>query len=345
MTLFHRVGVVSLLLTLVLVAPGYGASRDTVAASGQAYRAQRDLHSLTLWLDWYPNSDHVGIYVAMAKGYYARQGLAVQARVPSGATDALKLVAHGTGDIAISYEPDVLLSRAQGVPVVATAAIVQRPLTCIMALRSSDVTRPRQLQGKTVGIAGLPSDYTNIAAVVRDDGGNPKLVKTVVVNYALLQALLTKRVDAVEGVYWTWEALQARQRGYQVNVMHLERYGVPVYDELVFATATRQLQREAATLRAFQRATFEGYAYAVAHPAEATSILLKVPGVLSSSRSLIEQSIHLLSNLLHDKQGRYGTMSVAQWQAYADWMTRTHLMKTHVDVRTALTTALLSSGR
>src|SRR5918911_1283880 len=162
MKLFHRVGVLSLLLTLVLAAPGYGASHE---------RAQRDLHSLTLWLDWYPNSDHVGIYVAMA--------------------------------------------------------------------------RPRQLQGKTVGIAGLPSDYTNLAAVVRDDGGKPKLVKTVVVNYALLQALLTKRVDAVEGVYWTWEALQARQRGYQVAVMHLERYGVPVYDELVLATGTRNLQREA----------------------------------------------------------------------------------------------------
>jgi putative hydroxymethylpyrimidine transport system substrate-binding protein len=338
------VGAVSLLLTLVLVAPGYGASRPaTAAASGRAYRAQRDLHSLTLWLDWYPNSDHVGIYVAMAKGYYARQGLAVQARVPSGATDALKLVAHGTGDIAISYEPDVLLSRAQGVPVVATAAIVQRPLNCVMALHSSDITRPRQLQGKTVGIAGLPSDYTDIAAVVRNDGGNPRLVKTVVVNYALLQALVTKRVDAVEGEYWTWEALQARQHGYQVNVMHLEHYGVPDYDELVFATATRQLKREAATLRAFQRATFEGYAYAVEHPAEATRLLLKVPGVLSSSRSLIEQSIHLLSPLFHDRLGRYGTMSVAQWQAYADWMTRTHLMSTHVDARTALTTALLPS--
>ena len=339
------VGVVSLLLTLVLVAPGYGASRPVTAmASSQAYRAQRDLHSLTLWLDWYPNSDHVGIYVAIAKGYYARQGLAVQARVPSGATDALKLVAHGTGDIAISYEPNVLLSRAQGVPVVATAAIVQRPLNCVMALRSSDITRPRQLQGKTVGIAGLPSDYTDIAAIVRGDGGNPRLVKTVVVNYGLLQALLKKRVDAVEGVYWTWEVLQARQLGYQVNVMRLERYGVPVYDELVFATGTRQLQREAATLRAFQRATFEGYAYAVEHPTEATRILLKVPGVLSSSRSLIEQSIHLLSPLFHDRQGRYGTMSVAQWQAYADWMTRTHLMSMHVDARSAMTTALLSNG-
>src|SRR5439155_24112449 len=119
--------------------------------AAQAYAIRPYVRSVTLWLDWYPNSDHVGIYVAMARGYYARQGLAVHARVPSGAADNLKLVAHGTGDIAISYEPDVLLARAQGVPVVATAAIVQRPLNCVMALESSDITRPRQLQGKTVG--------------------------------------------------------------------------------------------------------------------------------------------------------------------------------------------------
>src|SRR5207248_1538439 len=158
-----------------------------------------------------------------------------------------------------SDEPEVLLARAHDLPVVATAAIVQRPLNCIMALTSSDIARPRQLQGKTVGIAGAASDYSAIDAVVRNDGGNPRLVKKVIVNYALLQALLKKRVDAVEGVYWTWEALQARQLGHPVNVMRLDHYGVPVYDELVFATGTRQLQREAATLRAFQRATFEGY--------------------------------------------------------------------------------------
>src|SRR5436309_12380482 len=229
---FRWVGAGSLLLTLLLVAPAYGAGRLTTAvASGRAAH----LRAVTLWLDWYPNSDHAGIYVALARGYYARAGLAVQARVPSGAADALQLVAHGTGDMAISYEPEVLLARASGLPVVATAAIVQRALNCIMALKSSDISRPRQLQGKSIGISGAASDYTAIDAVVRYDGGNPRLVKKVVVNYALLQALLKKRVDAVEGVYWTWEALQARQLGYPVNVMRVDHYGVPVYDELVFA--------------------------------------------------------------------------------------------------------------
>lgn len=327
MKIYRWAGAVVLLILFLPFIPGRAAGRPT--------------RPLTLWLDWYPNSDHAGIYVALAKGYYAREGLAVQARVPSGAADALTLIAHGTGDIAISYEPDVLLARTKGVPVVATAAIVQRPLNCVMALKISGITRPRQLQGRTVGVAGLPSDTTNLTAVVRHDGGNPRTIKTVIVNYALLQALLSRRVDAVEGTYWTWEALQAEASGHPVNVMRLDQNGVPAYDELVFATGTRQLEVEAATLRAFQRATFQGYAYAVAHPAEAARILLKAPGVLSSSQALIERSIRLLSPLFRDADGRYGTMSVAQWQAYGDWMTRAHLVPTQVDARAALTTALL----
>jgi len=330
-----RQGLLGVVLALALllapvIRPAFGATPRRSA-----------LHPLTLWLDWYPNSDHAGIYVALAKGYYARAGLAVHPRVPAGAADALTLVAHGTGDIAVSYEPGVLLARAQGVPVVATGAIVQGPLNCVMTLTDSGITRPRQLQGRLVGIAGLPSDQITLAAIVRQDGGDPRRVKTVVVNYGLLPELLHRRVDAVEGVFRTWEALQAVQLGYRVRVLPVERYGVPPYDELVFATGTRQVRDEADTLRRFQRATYQGYAYAATHPDEAASILRHVPGVLSGSQPLIARSIRLLAPLFHDGRGRYGALSVARWQAYADWMTRTHLMTPHVDAQAALTSALL----
>jgi len=323
----------SLLLALELSVPAHATTRSE---SGN-----RALRTVTLWLDWYPNSDHAGIYVALARGYYARAGLAVQPRVPSGAADALKLVARGSGDVAISYEPTLLLARLQGVPVVATAAIVQHPLNCVMSLWSSGITRPRQFMGKTVGVAGLESDYTDITAMVRHDGGDPGKVKTVNVGYGLLPQLLARRIDAVEGVYWTWEALQAQQQGYRVNVMRLDHYGVPTYDELIFATGTGQLAREPATLRLFQQATFEGYAYAAAHPAEAARILLKAPQALSRDARLLEQSIRLLAPEERDARGRYGAMSATQWQGYADWMLRTGLVKKHIDARPAVTGALL----
>ena len=297
--------------------------------------------SLTVWLDWYPNSDHAGIYVALAKGYYTQEGLQVEPRVPAGTADALTLVAHGSGDIAISYEPAVLLARAQAIPVMATAAIVQRPLNAVLALRSTGITRPRQLEGRTVGLAGLPNDYTDLKAILRHDGGAYGKVHTVNVGYNLLPALLSRRVDAIIGAYWTWEALQAQQQGHPVNVLRLDAEGVPTYNELVFITGRQQLAREPGVLRAFQHATFRGYAYAAAHPDEATAILLKVPGVLSRSKGLIERSIRLLAPLFADAHGRYGALDARQWQAYADWMTAEGLMQPHLDAAQALATALL----
>ena len=330
-------------LAVSLLLPGLLASLPLVAGHASPARAAagRALRPLTVWLDWYPNSDHAGIYVALAKGYYAQAGLDVHAQVPAGATDALSLVADGSGDVAISYEPDVLLARQKGLPVVATAALVQRPLSCIMTLHSSGIARPSQLQGRLVGISGTPGDYANIKALVGHDGGNPASVRTVVVDYGLLQALLSRRVDAVEGVYWTWEALQAEQQGYAVNVMRVDAYGVPGYDELVLVTGQGQLKNEPGVLRAFQRATLRGYAYAAAHPTEAARDVLTAPGVLSHSSRLIEQSISLLGPLFQDAQGRYGTLSISAWQAYADWMTRTHIIPSHFDAGAALTTSLL----
>lgn len=294
---------------------------------------------VTVWLDWYPNTDHVGLYVAMAKGFFARAGLSVTAQVPSGASDALRLVAHGSGDIAISYEPDVLLARSQGVPVQAIGAIVQQPLNVVLALRSSGITRPRQLVGKTVGIAGAPSDYTDLAALMQADGGTLAQVHPVVVNYSLLDALLRKRVDAIIGAYWTWEALQAVQAGQAVNVLHIEQWGVPIYDELVFAASQSHIAHAASVLRAFLRAAYQGYAYAVAHPAEAVRILLRAPGVLSSSSSLLAESLKLLAPTFH-KHG-YGVMVAAEWQGYANWMFRQKLVTHPVNGAQSQTSALL----
>ena len=116
---------------------------------------------------------------------------------------------------------------------------------------------------------------------------------------------------------------------------------MPTYDELVFVTGPTQLKNEPAVLRAFQQATFRGYAYAAAHPADATAILLKAPGVLSTSAPLIEHSIQLLAPLFTDSHGRYGTMSPALWQSYANWMTAGKLIPSHLDASKALTTSLL----
>lgn len=334
-----RIPVIAARLARPLLAGAIALSALAVPAARPSHAAS--LHKITLWLDWYPNSDHAGIYVAMARGYYAAEGLQVNAQVPSGAADALKLVTQGNGDIGISYESSVMLARDKGIPVTATGAIVQKPLNAVLALASTGITRPRDLQGHLVGVAGDPSDYTDLKALLSHDGGDYAKVHIVNVGYNLLPALLAHRVDAIIGAYWTWEALQAAQKGVKVNALRLDQWGVPTYNELVFVTGPGQLKREPTILAAFERATYRGYAYAAAHPAEATADLLKAPGVLSTSTPLIEHSIRLLAPLFSDSHGRYGTMDPRLWQAYANWMTAGHLLSDHLNVSQAITARFL----
>jgi len=328
----HRL--LTLTIALLTLAAIFAPARTTEAHSFP-------LQSASLVLDWYPNSDHGGLFTAMQRGFLRQKGINMSAYVPSDTTAQIKLVAAGRADFGISYETDLLGARVHHIPVQSVMCIMQHPLNTVMTLRSSGITRPRELAGRTVGMAGSPSDIPTVKALMAHDHGSFSRVRMVNVGYSLLKSLLAEKVDAVVGVYWTWEALQAQQQGYRVNIMRLDHYGVPTYDELIFATGTGQLAREPATLRQFQRATFEGYAYAAAHPAEAARILLKAPQVLSRDARLLEQSIRLLAPEERDARGHYGAMSASQWQGYADWMLRTGLVKKPIDARAAVTEALL----
>ncbi len=208
---------------------------------------------MTLLLDWTPNSDHAGIFTALDKNIYTQHGLAVKAVVPGDVGVDLGEVARGHAEFAISYNTDVLLAQAKGLPIVAVAAIVQHPLNTILTLRSSEITRPRQLEGKTVGIYGVPSDYADLNTVVKDDGGDPAKVHIVTVSYDLVQGLETHKVDAIIGVYWTWESLLLKQKGFQANELRLTHWGVPDYYELVIVTSKQYAARIPTSCGRFSR--------------------------------------------------------------------------------------------
>ena len=128
---------------------------------------------VSLILDWYPNVDHAGVYGAISQDYFSDQGLDVTPKVPSDPTASLKQVGLGRADFAISYEQEVLLARSQGVPVVAVGAIVTHPLNTVLVRRDRGITTAKDLEGKTVGVAGASSDRPLLDSVVRSAGGAP----------------------------------------------------------------------------------------------------------------------------------------------------------------------------
>jgi putative hydroxymethylpyrimidine transport system substrate-binding protein len=309
------------------------------AAALPAAAAAPRLAPVSLLLDWLPNTDHAGVYAARALGMYRAQGLDVHVIVPGNATDALEEVATGHYDFAISYEPDVLLACRRGLPVEAVMAIVDRPLNTVLTLRSSGIRSLKELRGKTVGITGVPSDYAVMHALEAFAHLPRSSVRLATVGYNLLPALLHGAVQAVEGVYWTWEAVELAQQGHPVRVFHIERLGVPTYDELVLVTSDHLARTDPSLVRRFVAATVRGYAYAHAHPQRAATLLLRQ--VPSLSAKLVRASMNLLAPAFDYRVSRIGEMPPSQWRRYLAWMVAERLIRPGLTVSRAMTDAFL----
>jgi ABC-type nitrate/sulfonate/bicarbonate transport system substrate-binding protein len=227
----------------------------------------------TLMLDFTPNAAHAGIYAAQRRGYYEDAGVDLQVHEPGDPGAVPKLLAAGRVDFAILDIHDLGIAREQGLDIVGTMAIVQRPLAAIIAPRDGPVRRPRDLEGRTVGVTGLPSDEAVVDSELRADGGDPGRVHRVTIGFNAVSALAARKVDAATG-FWNAEAVELARRGVPNRVFKVNRYGAPPYPELILATSGRTIDRDPALVDAVVGATTRGYEFASTHPAEALDDLL-----------------------------------------------------------------------
>jgi putative hydroxymethylpyrimidine transport system substrate-binding protein len=229
-----------------------GEKKESTAAPKQ--------EQVRLMLDFFPNADHAGIYAAQGTGAFEKAGLNVQIRTPSDPSAPLKLLAAGKVDLAISYEPELLLARDKGQKLVAVGALVQKPLTSVMSIGRRAIADPKQLAGKTVGTAGIPYQSAYLKAILGRAGVDPAQVKEVNVGFNLVPAMLSGRVDATLGAYWNYEAIQLAQQRKRPKVIRMEKAGVPTYNELVVVARQSDLNAETggAKVRRFMRALTQG---------------------------------------------------------------------------------------
>lgn len=301
------------------------------------------VNAATLALDYYPNSDHGGIYSAMQYGYFRQHGIIMRPYVPSDPTAQISLVAAGRTDFGLTYETDLLSGRARGIPVKSVMCIMQHPLNTVMALRRSGITRPRDLAGKTIGIAGSPSDMPIISTLMRHDGASIGQARLVNVGYNLLPTLLAGKVDAVEGVYWTWEAIQARMKGDPVNVIRLEKWGFPNDCELVLIANDHTIATRPRFVRDVVAGMQQGYAYAAAHPVGAWRALTAGDASLKHQHTLVIDSLELLAPIITDAP-TIGFQNGSQWRAYAHWLAANHLIASQINADQAFTNRFLQAG-
>jgi putative hydroxymethylpyrimidine transport system substrate-binding protein len=288
-----------------------GAKQDTITAAGAK--------PFTVMLDWFPNADHAPLYSALDSGYFRAAGLDVKPVIPSESTEPLKLLAAGKVDMAISYEPELLLARDEGLKLVSIGALVQRPLTSIIALPSSHIKSVADLAGKTVGTAGIPYQAAELKAALQSAGVNPSSVREVDVGFNLIPAMLSGKVDATLGGYWNYEAIQLQLLHKHPVTIPIDQAGVPTYNELVLVVREEQARTDGQDLRAFLQALARGERAVRADPAAAAALLVKANPSLELKLQLasIQQT---LPAALPSGSHPYGYQDPSAWTAFGNWM-------------------------
>jgi putative hydroxymethylpyrimidine transport system substrate-binding protein len=329
-----RIGSLVTAAALILAVAGCGEKKDVLSNGSSA-------QSLTLMLDWFPNADHVGLYQALAEGDFSQAGLQVHVQVPADPATPLQLLAAGKVDAAISYEPEVLLARNQGLPLVSVAAIVQKPLTSIVSLGSKHIRTPADLGGKRVGDAGIPYQTAYLSTILQQAGVPASRVREINVGANLVPAMLSGRVDATIGAYWNYEAIQLSQRGKHPNVIRVERAGVPTYDELVLVVRRATIASKTDQIRRFVQALARGYESARRDPQTAVASLVQANSGLDPR--LQRASVLATLPVFFPPAGNpWGWQDPTQWNAYGQWMISHHLISNPNAVVDASTNELLA---
>lgn len=339
----RSIAALAVLLASVALAACSASPTATPTPSQPTPTPTPPLTKVRLALDWTPNADHAGLYIAKQEGFFAAQGLDVDIYVPNDPSTVLQTVGAGQDDFGVSYESDVLLAAQHDVPVVSIAALVQHPLNSVMALQSSGITRPRDLKGKKVGSAGLPSDAAFLATMLQADGLTLNDVTMVNVGYDLVPALISKQVDAIVGAYWTHESISAENQGYPVNIMRVEQWGVPDYYELVLVANADKVQSNPDLVQRFINAVVKGYDEAIADPQKAIDILKQAAPEIDES--IERPGVAKLAPLWAENGQPFGTQTAAKWNSFATWMEDQKLLGNPGDVSRLWTNQFVAGAK
>jgi ABC-type nitrate/sulfonate/bicarbonate transport system substrate-binding protein len=300
----------------------FGAA--TLALAALTACAPRTPEKTTLVLDWSVNTNHTGLYVAQAKGWFHDEGIDLEVQ-PAPDTGAAALLASGKADFAVSYQEEVLQSRAGGLPITAVAAIIQNNTSGFASRVSAGIKRPKDFEGKRYGGWNTPIEEAFIKTLMKADGADPSKVIVVNLGEQDFFAATQKNVDFA-WVFEGWTVQEAAVRGVPLNYIDLRKFS-PVLNEFtpVFAVNDALLAKNPDKVKAVLRALSKGYAYAIAHPDEAAGILLKAAPELNAD--LVRSSQKFLASQYQAQAPRWGEFDADRWNAFQKWMADNGIVK------------------
>ena len=225
---------------------------------------------MTLLLDWFVNPDHGPIIVANEKGFFADQNLEVEIVAPADPSAPPKLVAAGQAELAVSYQPQLHLQVAAGLPLIRVGTLVATPLNCLLVLKDGPIAQISDLKGGKVGFSVAGVEEALLTAILSKHGMSMSDIELVNVNWSLSPSLMSGQVDAVLGAYRNFELNQMEIEGVEGRCFYIEEEGVPTYDELIYVANKDKMDVD--MIRRFLRATELATQYIVNHPEESWEV-------------------------------------------------------------------------
>jgi len=324
MKLFRRIAA----LTLALC-----AAVALTACGGGEKPAENGKEKITFVLDWTPNTNHTGLYVALEKGYFAEAGLEVEVvQPPEGGAEML--VGSGQAQFGVSAQ-DTLAPAFIGenaLPVTAVAAIIQHNTSGIVSRAGEGMDTPAGLEGKKYATWDMDVEKATIAQVMEADGGDfskVELIPSTVTDE--VSALQTKSVDAI-WIYYAWAGVACEVAGLDIDYFDFADID-PVFDFYtpVIISGNDYLAQKPEQARAFMKALSRGYAYAIENPEEAADILMKAAPELASNPELVYESQKWLAEEYQAEASRWGEFDAERWSAYYAWLGDMDLLEGTLD--------------
>ncbi|MBT2695547.1 ABC transporter substrate-binding protein [Bacillus sp. ISL-55] len=308
------------------------------ASSQSSVEKEGALKKVSIVLDWTPNTNHTGIYVAKEKGYFKKHGLDVNIILP-GEAGADQLVASGKSEFGVSYQEGITQARIQGIPLVSLAAVIQHNTSGFASPKAKNIVSPKDFEGKTYGGWGSPIEKAVINSLMKQENADVEKVKIINMGDSDFFTAVNRDIDFA-WIYYGWTGVEAEIRNEPINMVYLTDYSEKLdYYTPVITTNEKMIKDAPGTVKAFMAALTEGYEFTIEHPADSADILIKA--VPDLDEELVKRSQEWLSPKYQDDAERWGEQKLEIWENYSEWMFDNGLLEKELEADKAFTNEFL----
>ncbi|CAM3139215.1 ABC transporter substrate-binding protein [Paenibacillus lupini] len=331
-------GIVALssMLAVVIMLAGCGSNKNNNETDKAA--SEQPLTKVKVVLDWTPNTNHTGLYVARDKGYFKEQGLDVEIIQP-GQDGADKMVAAGGAEFGVGYQESLTMARIAGLPLVSVAAVIQHNTSGFASPQAKGIDSPKKFEGKTYGGWGAPVEEAVIGSLMQEENADVSKVKMLSIGDTDFFTAVKRDIDFA-WIYYAWTGVEAELRGEKLNMVYLTDYSDKLdYYTPLLETSEKMIAEKPEIVKAFVAGAAQGYQYAIDHPEDAAEVLIKAEPDLNAD--LVRASQKWLSPKYTDDASQWGIQKKEVWVNYSQWMFDHKLLEQELDADKAFTNDFL----